>query len=240
MVTATVSGYCHVIKAYLKAICFAASLVSFLCPPSFTASGDVVRIALIADRVAELDESPLVSLLEVELSQTEGLRLLERTEIERILAEQQLSVAGLPDRHAAIKVGWLLRADAFLLLSAEDGAAQGKDKNGLLRARFVETAHGLRLWDSFEPLNAAKFAEIAQKVTNKVSAARDKLTLPAGQAIPVGIVDVHRVQLGDSHRWLTRVIPGMLSVRLSKEPRIVMLERADLQILRRETLLTEG
>jgi hypothetical protein len=126
------------------------------------------------------------------------------------------------------------------LLSAEDGRGNEKDKAGLLRVRLVETAHGLRLWDGFEPLDATKFAEIVRTVRDKVGAARDKLALPAGHVIPVGIVDVHRAQLDDNHRWLTRVIPGMLSVRLSKEPRIVMLEREDLQILRKETLLTDG
>ncbi|MHC4169561.1 MAG: tetratricopeptide repeat protein, partial [Planctomycetota bacterium] len=163
-----------------------------------------------------------------------------RAQIDKILREQELSAAGLLDRSSAIKVGRLLRADAFLLLSAEAGRSKEKNKAGLLRVRLVETAHGLRLWDGFEPFEASKFAEIVRRITGKISDATDKLTLAPGQAIPVGIVDVHRVQLNESHHWLTRAMPSMLSVRLSKEPRIVMLEREDLNILRQETLLTEG
>ncbi|MHC4169562.1 MAG: hypothetical protein ACYSWQ_21660, partial [Planctomycetota bacterium] len=92
-----------------------------------------IKVALVAGKAHELHKSPLVSLLEVELSQTEGIKLLERTEIARMLAEQQLGFAGLSNRRSAIKVGRLLRADTFLLLSAEDGRGNEKDKAGLLR-----------------------------------------------------------------------------------------------------------
>src|SRR4030067_2019417 len=76
-----------------------------------------LNIALVADKSAGLDQSPLISLLEVRLSHVEGIVVLERTQIDRILAEQQLSLAGLLERKAVVKAGRLLRADAFVLLS---------------------------------------------------------------------------------------------------------------------------
>ena len=66
--------------------------------PSFSTlarSENKVKVALIADKASDLHKSPLVSLLEVKLSQRSGVQLLERAEIDKILQEQQLSVAGL-------------------------------------------------------------------------------------------------------------------------------------------------
>ncbi|MHC4168419.1 MAG: CsgG/HfaB family protein, partial [Planctomycetota bacterium] len=87
--------------------------LSPLCAPA--QSGDVVTVALIADKAYDLHKSPLISLIEAELSQRDGVILLERAQIDKILREQELSAAGLLDRSSAIKVGRLLRADAFLL-----------------------------------------------------------------------------------------------------------------------------
>jgi hypothetical protein len=198
----------------------------------------VVKVALIADKAFDLHNSPLMSLLEVKLAQEPNLVLLERHEIDKILQEQQFSAAGLVRREAVIEVGQLLRADALVLLSAEDGEEAGQNK--LLRVRLVETAHGLRLLDKYEQWDTPKLEEAAARITEKIASMVSKLTLTTGQAIPVGIVDIHRVQLGERYKWLERTLATMLSVRLSREPQIIMLEREDLKILHDEKLLTGG
>ena len=203
-------------------------------------SNTPARVALIADKAFDLYKSPLVSLVEVKLSQKEGIELLERAEIDKLLQEQQLSVAGLLQRHNAVKVGGFLRVDAFLLLSTEADKDQKQNSDKLLRVRLVETAHGLRLLDSFEEHGSAKLEDTVKRITEKVIAAAPKIMLPPGEAIPVGIVDIHRVQLSERYQWLARALPAMLSGRLSKELRIIMLEREDLKILHDEKLLTEG
>ncbi|MEJ2646891.1 MAG: hypothetical protein P8016_00625, partial [Sedimentisphaerales bacterium] len=80
-------------------------------------SSNTINVAIIADRSSGLDNSPLVSLLEVELSQKDGIRLLERTVIDEILREQKLqlifSAEGVNDR---IALGKLLKADWLVLL----------------------------------------------------------------------------------------------------------------------------
>jgi len=218
-------------------------------------------VALIADRAFDLHKSPLISLLEVKLSQREGIQLLERAAIDKILEEQQLSVIGLLERDTAVKVGRLLRADAFIILSLESAGIQAEPDRPpprdefneeatperdsrpigqLIRVRVAETAHGLRLLDSFKQLDNSNLEETTAGIINDIDAVIVKLTQPAGQAIPVGIVDIHRVQLGKRHKLLERALPVLLSVRLSKEPKIIMLEREDLKILLDEKLLTEG
>lgn len=183
--------------------------------------------------------SPLSSLLEVQLSR-QGLSLVERSELDRILQEQELSTAGLVDRAALLTVGRLVRADAFLLLSLEVAPKEGDEPEGLLRVRLVETVHGVRLLDWFAAWRPDEAEEAAAGICQTALGAISKLKLPPGKLIPIGIVDIHRVQLGEEHQWVCRALTTMLSSRLGKEPRIVVLEREDLKLLMEEKQITEG
>jgi hypothetical protein len=190
-----------------------------------------LNIAVIADKAGSLAQSPLISLLEVRLSQNENVKLLERAQIDKIMQEQQLIAAGFLDRNNTIKIGQLLRADAFIIITSE---------GDLIRVRVAETAHGLRLFDRFEELDRSKLEEISTRIAGDIKNVLGKLSLPAGELIPVGIVDIHRVQLGEQHRILERTLPVLLSVRLGIEPKIIMLEREDLKVLLDEKLRTQG
>ncbi len=206
--------------------------------PAFAAAEDGPPASLaIVETDPEL--SPLSSLLEVQLSR-QGLSLVERSELDRILQEQELSAAGLVDRAALLTVGRLVRADAFLLLSLEVAPKEGDEPEGLLRVRLVETAHGVRLLDWFAAWRPDEAEEAAAGICETALGAISKLKLPPGELIPIGIVDIHRVQLGEEHQWVCRALTTMLSSRLSKEPRVVVLEREDLKLLMEEKQLTEG
>jgi hypothetical protein len=200
-------------------------------------SNKTLNIAVIADKTAGLDKSPLVSLLEVQLSNNKNIKLLERAQIDKIMQEQQLSASGLLERTNAIKIGQLLRADAFVIITPENQTGQAGD---LIRVRVAQAAHGLRLLDYFEQIDASKPDDTAQKISKRIDSVITKLSLPAGQAIPVGIVDIHRVQLGDRYKILERSLPVLLSVRLGIEPKLIMLEREDLKVLMDEKLRTAG
>ena len=205
--------------------------------PVHADSADTATIAIIADKASNLDRSPLVSLLEAQLSQTQSVKLLERAAIDKVLEEQRLSAAGLLDRSTTIKIGKLLRADAFIILSLEN---HSQDANDLIRVRLAETAHGLRLLDYFEQLNSMNPLEAVARIIQKTQSVLEKINQPDTKLIPVGIVDIHRVQLGEQYKMLERTLPVMLSVRLSREPQIIMLEREDLKVLFDEKLMTEG
>jgi hypothetical protein len=239
----------------------------FVFSSAFAQSKSTVSIAIIADKAGG-GQSPLISLLEVQLSRNDYIRLLERAQIDKILQEQQLSAAGLLDRNNTIKIGQLLRADALVIITLEneikaittgsvpntapvsteaggldesDGSATKNQPTGdLIRVRVAEAAHGLRLLDRFEQLDSLKLNEIAERINNNIKKVVDKLLLPTGQLIPVGIVDIHRVQLGERYTMLERALPKLLSVRLGLEPKIVMLEREDLKVLQDEKLRTQG
>jgi hypothetical protein len=220
-----------------KNILLISVMILFAANFSLASSSQTINIALIADKSSGLDKSPLVSLLEVELSQKEGIQLLERAAIDKILEEQQLSAAGFLDRNNIIKIGKLLRAEAFIILSLED---QIQDANDLVRVRVSETAHGLRLLDYFEQSEKSNPKESVDNIVQKLQSVLNKISQPDDKLIPVGIVDIHRVELGEQYKMLERTLPTMLSVRLSLEPQIIMLEREDLKVLLDEKLRTEG
>jgi hypothetical protein len=228
--------------------------------------------------IAGHETDPMSALLEVRLSQVERLRLVERTELDRVLQEQQLSVAGLVERDSIVKAGQLLRAHAFALISAEDmpvgippGSGPGRARapvdrfppdrlmpeddlsrspsvgnnsqaptGQLIRVRVVETTHGLRLWEAYEQLSPGDVEAVSTRIAGTLLDVLRKIAAPPGQVVPVGIVDIHRVQLPEKYEPLARVLPGLLSARLSKEPRIIMLERESLGTLLREKQLTAG
>ncbi|MBN2591048.1 MAG: hypothetical protein JXA96_14375 [Sedimentisphaerales bacterium] len=256
-----------------------------LTTPIFAASGKPINLALIADKASGLDKSPLVSMLEVELSQREDIKLLERTAIDRILEEQQLSAAGLLDRNNTIKIGKLLRADALIILSAElpmpeqnsgnknietgaipPGTIRNKagysspspiplelnsttrksttnprpNTNDIIRIRVLEATHGLRVLDYFEQSDEKPSNNSIERIITKIDSVLNKINQPDEKLIPVGILDIHRVQLGEQYRMFERTLPKLLSARLSVEPQIIIMEREDLDILLDEKLMTEG
>ena len=215
-------------------------IVFLLNGPASAADNNTIRIAIITDRTSSLRQSPLISFLEAKLSSKGSIQLLERVEIDRILEEQRMSLSGLLDRANLIKIGQILRADAFLMLSPEDVQSQEKQTGQLIRARFVDVKRGLRLLDMFEEINQNEIEGTADRIIKKITETLPKLQLPVDKAVLVGIIGTHRVQLGEQYQWLERVLPAMLSAGLGKEPRIIVLEREDLKTLQDEKLLTAG
>jgi hypothetical protein len=251
----------------MKRSIFFAIVVLWLASYSSAQQDKTLNIAIIADKAGSLAQSPLIALLETKLSQNNDIHLLERAQIDKIMQEQQLTAAGFFDRNNTIKIGQLLRADALVIITLENevkaittgsttraapvtteaggmdesaSTTENKATGDLIRVRVAEAAHGLRLLDRFEQLDSSKLNEIAERINKNIKKAVDKLSLPTGQLIPVGIVDIHRVQLGERYTMLERTLPKLLSVRLGLEPKIVMLEREDLKVLLDEKLRTQG
>ena len=152
--------------------------------------GTAMQVPAFADEptlaVVETDKelAPLAALLTAQLSQ-EGVRLVERKQLDAVLQEQALSAAGLTDRANLVKVGALVRADAFVLLSLEKA-----EKGDLLRVRVAETAHGVRLMDACDAWDPQKADATAALLDGKLKGLVAKLGLPPGQVIAVGIMDV--------------------------------------------------
>jgi hypothetical protein len=181
----------------------------------------------------------LAVLVQAELS-GQDVDLVERAELDAIAQELELAAADMAGGLA--RIGALVRADAFLLLSLGGGpdAEAGSKGESLLRVRVAETVHGVRLLDTLLPWRPEDLEATAGLVREAAAPSAAKLTQHLGELLPVGIVDIHRVQLDEEHQWICRTLRAMLAARLSAQPRIVVLEREDLALLGQEALLTRG
>ena len=85
---------------------------------------------------AKLDvmETGFAEILQANLGAIPGVRLVERTQLEKILTEQKLSLSGMVDQRTAIQVGKLLQADRLLL-----GSFLELGPNLCLQVRLVDT-----------------------------------------------------------------------------------------------------
>src|SRR5262245_46255986 len=73
------------------------------------------KVALVTKETSDSTKT-LLELAQVELSAEKSIDLLERQAIDRVLAEQKLSLSGLVDANTAVKVGKLLGVDVFAVL----------------------------------------------------------------------------------------------------------------------------
>jgi len=125
-------------------------------------------VAVIAGRALDLREAPVVALLEAELSRKEGIRLLERMEVEKLLEEQRLELALSPEGgHERVALGRLLKADVLMLLCARDEGTRH------IEIVVCETARGLRLlvgkarWGGDPKADAAALAKLLDSALGK-------------------------------------------------------------------------
>jgi len=214
------------------AICAGAARVGAVEP---AAGGAVAVLA------AESELDALADLVQVALAEAD-LVTVERAALDAVLRERGLSASGVVDANAFGEAGRLLRAESFVLLSTAAGTGSGATgAKALVRVRLVETAYGVRLLDTFTELPAANpgaaAAQIADLTVRALAALRRK---KAAGAIPVGIVDIHRVELGADYASLARVILALLATRLREAPGLVVLERENLKTLVDEKALTAG
>ena len=83
-------------------------------------------------------------LLTAALSKIDGVEMLERAEIDRVLDEQKMSADLITDAESQLKVGALLGADGVVLVTAHD------DKQ--FECRFVSVGQGVVLADNHHQL----------------------------------------------------------------------------------------
>ncbi|MBU0715655.1 MAG: CsgG/HfaB family protein [Verrucomicrobia bacterium] len=175
----------------------------------------------------------LEALLTARLSREANLNLVERKEIDAILKELELSAAQFVNRENTLKLGHLLGADGLVFLSLSDDAK-------LVRVRLVDTRYGLRLLDTLAEWKREAVARIADEIVPLLSSASSKLLIRPEDEILVGILGIRNVDLSSALNYLEISLPGFISSRLSQEPRIIVLEREDLNLVLEEKLFAKG
>jgi hypothetical protein len=158
---------------------------------SAQAPASAVKVAFISVRNLDIDPRSdyvggiIQGLLLYDLTRTPGLALIDRSSLDRVLAEQELQLSGLiEDRGSALKVGGLLGAD--FLVYAEYVAFASE---ALVTVRVVSVSSG----------RAGAFAErggsenvvhrAAESLVEYLTGSRPKFTGPAGERGIVSLRD---------------------------------------------------
>ncbi len=215
----------------------AAALLVVLAPAAVTAtdspspsrslrqSESVLRIALLAK-----EGTPLLGLLEARLIEGVSASWVERNEIDKVLAEQQIQAAfgaEAIDRRTAL--GKLLKADLLVLLQG------GEKPQPHLQMVICETRHGLRL--SVQPIRLtakpeADVAAVVRLVQETIQRQRQKVLHI------VAVPPLLNKSLTYEADHLKRAYAELIEARLLARPGVLVVELAEARAIARELALS--
>lgn len=204
-------------------IIFCAAIGLNLCAQNSPAP---VRLAIVSespDTVAAAD------LLTAELSKNSSVQLLERTEIEKVISEQQLSLNNLD----CLKLGHLLGADGLLALQS---VAEGT--NIILNAQLVAVKQGVILTDERFGRPAQNASAWSANIIGHLEPLLPKLGVLPQDAIPISVVNFHAGVRTAEAAELERQVFFLTVERLVQEKRLFVLERKRMQALSEEKELS--
>src|SRR6266542_1872163 len=165
-----------------------------------------IRLAIVAE---DKSLAPALDLLTAELSANSQLALLERAQIDKVLAEQALSAATGRD---ALKLGQLLGADGVLAL--ETNSVDGR---ALLSARLIAVKPGVVLGIVKAPLPLEDPLPWSRIVSQQFAPLFPKLTVLVKNAIPISIVNLRCALRSREAQELERQLTLLTIERLSRE-----------------------
>ncbi len=193
--------------------------------PLFAQTNSPVKLAL----VAETDEAAgAVDVLTAQLSGDNRVRLLERDEIEKVYHEQAISVGNRND----VQLGRILGADGLLLLNVVKTANATN-----LMMRLIAVSPGVILTEVSFQWPTKDIVLWAQSTLPYLDSFLPKLSVSAGEAIPISIVNLRSAIQSTDELEMERQLKLLAIERLSREPQFFVLEREKMQLLGEEKSL---
>jgi hypothetical protein len=200
-------------------------------PTTEGATATAPTCAVIAGHALGLADSPLVALLETQLSAGGSVRLLERADIDKVLAEQELGLLLAPEGGARrIALGKLIRAHMLVLLQARTR----DDEARYIDVVVCETNSGLRLrvtsiaWSDQPETDAAQLNGLVEHALSKYRApVRHVFAVPPF----VGSDFLHK------YDYLQNVYAVAIEHVLITRPGIVVVELAEARTIAEELAL---
>jgi len=173
----------------------------------------------------------VVDLATAELSRDTGLVLLDRAALEKVLAEQKLSLASLVSPGESLRVGALLKADLIVVVAGlkpkEPGAVTAFEVRGCRRLLDRELSAGAAA--------DAVAVSIAQAVRETAVKERNTAALKTVSFLPVHNVDLSPLELSTTRALLT-----LTGRRLVQSGNVALLEREHLGLFDQEKRLPGG
>jgi hypothetical protein len=173
-----------------------------------------VRIAIL--NASSSDE--LEPLLVATLSKTEGIELVERTEVERILHEHSLSKAG--NLAEQLSIAALLHADGLLILGRET-----VDKSEIVTVRLTAVKPGVVIGSALFAMRKEEPESLAQDITSRFTPLLRKLNVKREQAIPISLLRLRCSVKSAETETLENQLAFLFTNRLIAQPEFFVLER---------------
>ena len=130
----------------------------------------VLTCAVLPDPSLSPQQAALSAVLEQQLAGQNGLRLVEREQIGKILREQELAVALAPEGTASrVHLGKLLQADLLVFLRIRRSETESKEQ--VLELSVAETRQGLRLVMDWIPWSDSRVEEGSRQFAEDVMGA---------------------------------------------------------------------
>lgn len=195
------------------------------------ATSEPLKLAVIAGEGDHAPKVGVTDLLTVELSRQDGVVVLEREDVRRVLAEQSLSAAGLDDRVRCMRVGAMLHADALLVVDCA-----GKDEAAPCRARFIESRTGIVIGERFFDAVAVR-----HNPTEFLVDLGRMLTPVLARDAPrryVAVIDFAAEDRGRRLDGFPVALAALVEQQLAFSTNVVIVDRENLQHLVKEKDLT--
>lgn len=221
----------HAEAAQRLAILFPATTTTFpsATPVAATTQRSRPRLAVLSltDGVAATAD-----ILVATLSTKQGVELVDRQEIDKVLREQALSALKPGDLN---HLGQLLRADGFLLLRTFNQT--GKPA---LDVRLLATGPGVAINQWGYPLPLSDPALWSEAMAKQLMVYLPKLLVLPQNAVPVSILNLRSGISSRQSQEQERQLTFLLIHRLLRSPEVFVLERQSLERLAEEKELTGG
>ncbi len=157
------------------------------------------------------------------LSKDDRVALLERTQIDKVIAEQSLARVNAGDY---VKVGRLLGAQGLLILEV------GKENDReLLTSRLVAVNPGVVLGLSQAPWPLDDLNGWTQLIARQFDPLFPKLGVLERDAVPISILNVRAAVQSREAAPLEQALTTLLAHRLMQQPEVFVLERRQMETL---------
>ncbi|MBU1857538.1 MAG: hypothetical protein KKC28_11215 [Verrucomicrobia bacterium] len=178
----------------------------------------------------------IVALMESALSKDSSVVLLDRANVQKILAEHNLALSGFLSTDDALKAGQLLQCDIFAELHHEILTNGNTEVTSLV---IFDGVTGVRLCDDTLP-QKSQMDEVARIATVSLSVAVGKWR-GGSEKKPcrtVSLLSVRNVDLPPQRSGIAACIGTILERQLLRSPDVAVLERKRLDRVNKESVLT--
>lgn len=200
------------------------------CLLAATPYASATRVAIVSRGDPRAGE--IGALTDVQLTTTAGIELVERENLDKILAEHTLAGSGEIDGATAIQIGRLARADVLASIVVDSA-----DKHASASLILFDTVSGVRLCDA--TLNGDEVEAQANACVSAIQNALQKRSAGA-KARTVCLLTVRNVDLPAAERGVCGGIGALLQRLMLDSPQITLLERERLEEVSRERALSIG